>query len=227
MEVALRSDFPWGRARKAGLRACSADWVQSECFWHGEEGCDSVRTCSLQEEIQSIDTGRKNWSWERERAYKGVLKRKFSKRYIFCSLKDISDFNGSFPEQCTAPFLALPWPWNPPSAHWYHGLPVDVFYIKKNLSFNVSLHSETPRRYAYLSIFSYKDLWNWNRTTAVFCRAARNWEAFEKLGFEVLTSSLQGLPQLRFLHVLMAWTAGIFKNRFQGVSLLLCIADYF
>lgn len=25
MEVALRSDFPWGRVRKAGLRACSAE----------------------------------------------------------------------------------------------------------------------------------------------------------------------------------------------------------
>lgn len=46
----------------------------------------------------------------RESSYKGVLKWKFSKKYIFCSLKDISDFNGSIPEQSTAPFLALTQP---------------------------------------------------------------------------------------------------------------------
>lgn len=30
MEVALRSDFPWGRMGKVGVRACSADLVHSE-----------------------------------------------------------------------------------------------------------------------------------------------------------------------------------------------------
>lgn len=127
--------------------------------------------------------------------------------------------------------LHLSWLWHGPDTRLpptdTMACPLMLFALKKTLSFNVSLHSETPRRYAYLRIFSYKDPWNWNRNTAVFCRATRNWEAFEKLGFEVLTSSLQGLPQLCFLHVLMAWTAGVFRNRFQGASLLLCIADYF
>lgn len=43
MEVAFRSDFPWGRMGKVGVRACSADLVHSEQFWRGKEGCSSSR----------------------------------------------------------------------------------------------------------------------------------------------------------------------------------------
>lgn len=32
MEIALRSDFPWGRMGKVGVGACSADLVHSELF---------------------------------------------------------------------------------------------------------------------------------------------------------------------------------------------------
>lgn len=78
--------------------------------------------------------------------------------------------------------------------------------------------------YPYLSIFSYKDLWSWNKNTVVNNKLRGLW----KISFEVLNFLLQGWLQLHFLHFLMARTAGMFKWKkgFQVILLLLCIAEF-
>lgn len=79
-----------------------------------------------------------------------------------------------------------------------------------------------PYMYPYLSIFSYKVLWNWNQNTVANNEVRSLW----KISFEVLNFLLQGWPQLHFLYFLMARTAGMFKKRFQVISLLLCIVEF-
>lgn len=79
-----------------------------------------------------------------------------------------------------------------------------------------------PYMYPYISIFSYKDLWNWKQNTVANNEVRSLW----KISSEVLNFLLQGWPQLHFLYFLMARTAEMFKKRFQVISLLLCIVEF-